>query len=320
VPEADQAVRARAFWSGTISFGLVSIPVDLFAANQSRRVSLRMLAPDGTPLSRRYYDPETEREVPREEIVRGYEIEKGRFVVVTDDELEALAPEKTRDIDLRVFVDRHAIDPVYFERAYFLAPGGNTNKAYRLLAATMERTNRAGIATFVMRTKEYLVAILAENGILRAETLRFHDEIRPAEEIGLPESAGPETKRVKALEKEIEKRTRKSLEETELEDAFAERLQSLVERKRKKGEDVVRAPAELVEEEEEETRVIDLMEILKRSLQGTAAQAGPRRSGRGADLNQLSKAELYQRAQALDVPGRSGMNKSQLIRALRKSA
>ncbi len=315
MPETDEAVRARAFWSGTISFGLVSIPVNLFSATQPRRVSLRMLAPDGTPLSRRYYDPETDREVPRDRIVRGYEIEKDRFVVVTDEELESLAPEKTRDIDLRVFVDRAAIDPVHFERPYFLTPGGNSTKAYRLLAATMERTNRAGIATFVMRTKEYLVAILAENGILRAETLRFHDEIRPVEEIGLP--AGPErdAKRVKALEKAIEERTRKTLDESELEDQYAERLMTVVERKRKKGEDVVRAPAEVVDEEAAGTQVIDLMEVLKRSLRGREAGEPGR-----ADLDQLTRAELYERAQELDVPGRSGMKKGELIRALRRSA
>ena len=312
-----EAVRARAFWSGTISFGLVSIPVNLFSANQPRRVSLRMLSPDGTPLARRYYDPETDREVTRDEIVRGYEVEEDRYVVVTDEELESLAPEKSRDIDLRVFVDRDAIDPMYFDRAYFLTPGGNSTKAYRLLAATMEETNRAGIATFVMRTKEYLVAILAENGILRAETLRFHDEVRPVEEIGLPEPPRVPANRVKAMEKEIEKLSRTSLAEDELKDTYAERLLALVERKKKEGSAVVRAPAG-VEEEDEGAEVIDLMEVLKRSLQGGGS--GRTSASSDDDLEDLTKAELYERAQRLDVPGRSGMNKNQLIRALRKSA
>lgn len=314
-----EAVRARAFWSGTISFGLVSIPVNLFSANQPRRVSLRMLSPEGTPLARRYYDPETAREVTRDEIVRGYEVEKDQYVVVTDEELDALAPEKTRDIDLRVFVDRDAIDPMYFDRAYFLTPGGNSTKAYRLLAATMEDTNRAGIATFVMRTKEYLVAILAENGILRAETLRFHDEVRPVEEIGLPEPPKVPAKRVKALEKEIDKRSRATLEEDELKDTYAERLLALVERKKKEGSGVVQAPAG-VEEEDEGSEVIDLMEVLKRSLQGGGSARTATKTKAAGDLKELTKAELYQRAQELDVPGRSGMNKNELIRALRKSA
>ena len=318
MPEAEEEVlEARPFWSGTISFGLVSIPVNLFAANQPRRVSLRMLSPDGTPLARRYYDPETDREVSRDEIVRGYEIEKDQFVVVSEAELESLAPEKTRDIDLRVFVDRDAIDPIYFERAYFLTPGGNSTKAYRLLAATMEDTNRAGIATFVMRTKEYLVAILAENGILRAETLRFADEVRPTEEVGLPEEPKVPAKLVKGLEREIEKRTRTSLDESELADDYAERLLAVVERKRKEGSAVVQAPAAMVEEDEG-ADVIDLMEVLKRSLRGP--DAGPRRARSAEELEGLTKAELYERAQELDVPGRSGMNKAELIRALRKSA
>lgn len=324
MPElTEQAIRARAFWSGTISFGLVSIPVNLFAATRSQRVSLRMLAPDGTPLSRRYYDPETDREVPRERIVRGYEVDTDEFVVVTDEELEALEPEKTRDIDLRRFVDRDAIDPRYFERAYFLTPAGNTTKAYRLLAATMERTNRAGIATFVMRTKEYLVAILAENGILRAETLRFHDEIRAADQIDLPERPDLDAARVGEVEKAVEKRTRKSLDESELTDDYADRLLKLVEKKRRKRDAIV-TPAGPAEPEDE-ADVIDLMEVLKRSLQGPDAESRastPRRRGgdSGSDLEDLTRAELYERAQELDIPGRSSMKKQELLQALRRSA
>ena len=309
-----EGTPVRAFWSGTISFGLVSIPVNLFSATRSGGVSLRMLSPDGTPLSRRYYDPETDREVPRDDLIRGYELEKDEFVLVTDEELDSLAPEKTRDIDLRVFVDRDDIDPVFFERAYFLTPAGNSTKAYRLLAATMEETNRAGIATFVMRTKEYLVAILAENGILRAETLRFADEIRPTEDIGLPEKPKVPSKRVTALRKRIDSLTRKTLDESELEDDYTDRLLALVEEKRKKKKGVVRSSTP-AEEEEGGADFIDLMEVLKASLQGRE----PKASG-GGDLEELSKAELYERAQEQDIPGRSGMNKGELIRALRRSA
>jgi DNA end-binding protein Ku len=336
VPDAvDRAIRSRAFWSGTISFGLVSIPVNLFPANRSAGVSLRMLAPDGTPLARRYYDPETDREVPYDELVRGFEIEKDQYVVITDDELEGLAPEKTRDIDLRSFVDRDAIPPLFFERAYFLTPAGQSTKAYRLLAATMERTNRAGIATFVMRTKEYLVAILAENGILRAETLRFHEEIRPLEEIDLPARPELGRKQVQGVEKAIRKLTRKTLDESELEDDYARTLRALVEKKRKAAPGVVAAPAGMVEEDEEGGEVIDLMEVLKRSLrrpepgarrageerERASARPATRRAGGGdGDLRSRTKAELYERAQELGIPGRSGMTKEQLIRALRKTA
>jgi DNA end-binding protein Ku len=181
----EQSASNRPFWSGTITFGLVSIPVNLFPANRGDRVSLRMLGPNGKPLARRYYSEQSGRDLDAEDIVRGYEIKKDRFVDVTDEELERLAPERSRDINLRRFVDDKSIPRLYFERGYFLAPAGST-RAYHLLAQTMERTGRAGIATFVMRGKEYLVAITADNGILRAETMRFADEIRAPEAIGLP--------------------------------------------------------------------------------------------------------------------------------------
>jgi DNA end-binding protein Ku len=338
VPDGvDRAASLRAFWSGTISFGLVSIPVNLFPANRSGGVSLRMLAPDGTPLARRYYDPETDREVPGDRLVRGFEIEKDRYVVITDEELAALEPEKTRDIDLRRFVDREAIPPIFFERAYFLTPAGQSTKAYRLLAATMERTHRAGIATFVMRSKEYLVAILAENGILRAETLRFPEEIRSLDEIELPARPKLDRARLREVEKAVAALTRKTLDESELKDDYARRLRALVEAKRQQDRDVVAAPADLVAiEDDEDGQVIDLMEVLKRSLRPPepgpkrgAARSGRRgRRGRGGDgrsdapvdLRSMTRAELYEYAQELAIPGRSGMNKEQLIRALRRSA
>lgn len=331
MPDADRAIRARSVWSGTISFGLVSVPVNLFPANRSSRVSLRMLDEDGTPLARRYYDPETGREVSRDDIVRGYEIEKDEYVIVSDEELAAVEPEKSRDIDLRRFVGVDELDPFYFERAYFLTPDGNSTKAYRLLAAVMEETGRAGIATFVMRTKEYLIAILAENGILRAETLRFHDEVRDVSAIDLPERPSIPAARKKAMRAAIRKKTKKALDLSELEDPYADRLRELVESKGEEGR-VSRAPA-AVRSEEDEGDVIDLMEVLKRSLQGGEAAARkprstPRRGGGEEaaaapaveDLRELTKAELYERAQQLDISGRSSMKKDELVEAIRRSA
>ncbi|HEY0787462.1 MAG TPA: Ku protein, partial [Thermoanaerobaculia bacterium] len=254
---------ARAFWSGTITFGLVSVPVALFAANRGRGVGLRMVTEEGTPLERRYVCPEEEKELGWDEIVRGYEIEKGKFVVVTDEELEAIEPRKTREIDLRLFVDRESIDPALFERAYFLTPTAGSNKAYRLLAAVMEETGRAGIATFVMRTREYVVAILAENGILHAETLRFQDEIRSPKEIGLPKKPKSAPADVKTFEREIAKRAKK-VDFAEFLDDYSERLQDLAAKKQKKKEGVVKAPAEAAEAEGGE--VIDLLEVLRKSM------------------------------------------------------
>lgn len=297
----DEAVT-RSFWSGTITFGLVSIPVALYAANRSRRVSLRMVSPEGTPLNRRYFTSRDDKELDSDDIVRGYEYEKDRFVVVDDDELERLAPERTRDIDVRRFVDASEVDPMYFERAYYLAPTGGSTKAYRLLAQVMEETGTAGIATFVLRAKEYLVVIMAENGILRAETLRFADEVRKPEDVGLPEPAKPAATSVKRIDKEIAKLVEEGLDRKELVDHSADRLIKLAERKLKAGEDVVHVePRERDEEDGDTGGVIDLMEILKRSIAVAETDADddapaspgrsstPRKSGKASKSSKPSK-------------------------------
>jgi DNA end-binding protein Ku len=270
--EQQQELSLRPFWSGTLTFGLVSIPVNLYPAQQSGGVSLRMIDQDGTPLSRRYFCSKEDREITYDEIVRGYEIGKDEFVPVTDEELEALEPNKTRDIDLTRFVGRAEIDPMFFERAYYLAPGGTSNKAYRLLAATLEQSGRAGIATFVMREKEYIVAILADNGILRAETLRFLEEIRTAEDLGLPAPMKPSPATVKKFEEAIERNAKDKLSLKELEDAHAARMLALVHRKEKRNEDVFELPEE--QEAEESAGVLDLMQLLKRSMSGKEEAEG----------------------------------------------
>jgi DNA end-binding protein Ku len=321
VPEREPTrdeIAARAFWSGTITFGLVSIPVNLFAANRSSRVSLRMVSPEGTPLARRYFASRDGKPLESDDIVRGYEVEKDRYVVVEDDELERLAPERTRDIDLRLFVPVTQIDPMHFERAYYLTPAGNSTKAYRLLARVMEDAHRAGIATFVMRAKEYLVAILAENGILRAETLRFADEVRTAEDVGLPAPEKPPAALVTRIEKAMGKLAKSKMDPGELADRSAERLLKVVEKKRRAGKDVVHRE---VEEDGEPRDVIDIMSILKRSLQGEDRDAAPTKgSAKAAAPGAQSRAQLYARAQELDIPGRSGMSKDELVEAIRRSA
>ena len=281
MPEKDE-LRSRAFWSGTITFGLVSIPVNLFSGARSHGVALRMLSEDGTPLARRFYCPKHEKEVDGDEIVRGYEIKDDKFIVVTDDELEALEPEKSRDIDLRRFVDADAIDPVYYERPYFLTAAGESTKAYRLLAASLEENNRAGIATFVMRGKEYLVAITAENGILRADTLRFADELRGPGDVGLPKKR-PAAKAadVTKMKKLIKAHSSAKIAESELEDDYADKLLKLVKKKERKHEDVFELPDDVADEEAPDPDVIDLVEVLKRSLQG-GSKTPPRKRAKKA--------------------------------------
>lgn len=324
-PEDGSEPVARAFWSGTITFGLVSVPVELFPAHRSMRVPLRMVNEQGTPLRRRYICPKDGKQLDSDEIVRGYPVEKDEYVVITDDELERLAPDRTRDIDLRQFVPLAQLDPLYFERGYFLTPGGQSTKAYRLLAQTMEESGRAGIATFVMRGKEYLIAIIAEHGILRAETLRFADELRTPADLELPEPSKPKPAAVKKVAAEIRKRVERSVPDRELEDPASERLLELVREKQERGEGVFAARKDGAAVELEE-RVVDLMAALKRSMQEADGSAGTERRGprrareKNGGLDQATKDELYARAKQLDIPNRSSMTKRQLIDAIRRSA
>src|SRR2546429_805307 len=236
----DEGVRgARPFWSGTLTFGLVSVPVDLYPGNRTNRAPLRMLSPEGEPLSRRYFSQKSGKELDDEDMVRGYEIDKDRYVVVTDEELERLAPEPSRDIGLRRFVPLEEIPPLYFDRSYFLTPSEGSEKAYKLLAETMKKESLAGVAAFVMRGKEYLVAIFPENGIVRAETMRFPDEIRSPKEVDLPEKKKVPAATVKKFEKLISKHSDKHLSLKELKDEKTEQLLKLVERKRKQHKDIV---------------------------------------------------------------------------------
>lgn len=260
----DQARSARPFWSGTLTFGLVSVPVDLYPGTRTNRAPLRMLGPKGEPLSRRYFSQKTEKDLEDDEMVRGFEIDKDKYVPVTDEELERLAPESSRDIDLRRFVELQTIPPLFFERSYFLVPSEGSEKAYKLLAETMSKEDLAGIATFVMRGKEYLVAIFPENGILRAETMRFADEIRSVKEIDLPEKKKVPAATVKKFERIIAKHSDKKLSLKELKDEKTAQLLKLVEKKRKQHKNVV----EVDEPERGEGKVIDLMEVLKKSLAG----------------------------------------------------
>lgn len=258
--------QPRAFWSGIIAFGLVSLPVSLYPAH-SGRLALKMVDANGNLLRREFYCEHDNRPLEPDDIVRSYEIEKYHYVVVEDEELEALEPKRSREIDLKRFVPLSSINPVYFERAYFLVPDGDTTKAYRLLAKSMEDEQKAGIATFVMRGKDYLVAIIAEGGILRAETLRFHDELRTPEQVGLPLRQKADKKAVDQMRAAIRKLTRKQLDPAQLSDPHTAELRQRIEAKLKSGAGVLKAPEE-PEAAEAAGNVIDLMQVLKERLQG----------------------------------------------------
>lgn len=286
MPEArEPTAPVRAFWSGTITFGLVSIPVDLFAAVRSRRTAMKMVDAKGKALGRQYYCPKDDKKLANDEIVRGFETEDGKMVLVTDEELEGIAPDKSRDIDLQRFVPVDQIPFLYYDRPYFLVPSGKSNKAYHLLAETMERTRRAGIGSFVMRDHEYLVAILSENGLLRAETLRFADELYTPDDAGLPKERKVVRSRVTALAKEIASLTRDELDPHELSDEYAAAIRELAESKHKKDKDVVHVTAAEDEDGEAATgNVIDLMAVLRRSI-------SPKATVTTADQAQATPAE-----------------------------
>jgi len=360
-PEAETAESSshqpRPFWSGIITFGLVSLPVSLFPAHRGKSFSLKMVGEDGTPLGRRYVCEKDGKVLERDEIVRGYPLDPEGFVVVEDEELEALAPEKSREIDLRRFVPIEDIDPVFFERGYFLAPDSEVTKAYRLLARSMEEARRAGIATFVMREREYIIAIIAERGILRAETLRFEDEIRSAEDVGLPALSRPDQALVKDMKSAMQALAAERLDRDLLADPEASRALRLVEKKRRAGEDLVHEAAEAQAASEDDSNVIDLMEVLRQRLQGRpAAQAehrdaprsacsdgeeaqasvrrprsavgrqrhsrregasAPSRKAPAQEFELLSRDELYERAREAHITGRSKMTRQQLVQALK---
>ncbi|WP_129645291.1 non-homologous end joining protein Ku [Peristeroidobacter agariperforans] len=270
--DESSSARVRSLWSGTITFGLVSIPVDLLTAVRPRQTAMKLVDTDGHALGRQYHCSKEGKKLDYDDLVRGYETDDGKMVVITDKEFESVAPEMSADIELRSFVPLEQVPALYFQKPYFLAPAGKSAKAYVLLAETMQRTGRVAIGSFVMRGHEYLVAIVPDNGVLRLDTLRYADEIRTPETIGLPKRSKASAAKVTQFAKEIEALTHQALKIAELEDQDARKLQSLVESKQKERDDVIHPKgAEAAEDSEGEgAKVIDLMEVLRKSLSNSA--------------------------------------------------
>ena len=177
-------MAVHAIWSGTISFSLVAIPVQLVKAVEPGRVSFHLLhSKDYSPLARKMFCPEEEVIIPPEEIIRGYEIGPGKYLLITDEELESLSPERSRTIEIVEFIDTQEVDPIYYDHPYYLVPAKGGEKAYRLLVEVMRRTNKAGLAKFVLHEREYLVAVQSTEGALALITLHYHDELLPHEDI-----------------------------------------------------------------------------------------------------------------------------------------
>jgi DNA end-binding protein Ku len=270
--QESSSARVRSLWSGTITFGLVSIPVDLLSAVRPRQTAMKLVDKAGHALGRQYHCSKEGKKVDYDDLVRGYETDDGKMVVVTDEEFESVAPEMSADIELRSFVPLEQIPPLYFQKPYFLAPAGKSAKAYNLLAATMEKTGRVAVGSFVMRGHEYLVAIVSDNGVLRADTLRYSDEIRTPETIGLPKRSKVAAAKITQFTKAIDELTRDALDMSELQDREAEELQELAASKKEHRDDVIHPTG--AEEEDPEAvaggaKIIDLMEVLRKSLSKT---------------------------------------------------
>jgi DNA end-binding protein Ku len=255
----------RSLWTGSLSFGLVNVPVVLLSAVRDQSLHFNQLhEPDGAPIEVQRWCEKEDVEVPYEEVARSYELEDGGQVIISDEELEAVEPKKTRTIDIEQFVDLAAVDPVYFDHPYFLVPASEddgSTRAYRLLTEVMGRTDRAALGRFVMRAKEYLAIVRVRDGVLTLSTMLFADEVRPTKDVEDAHSKAhkPTAKQLDAAVAVIEELS-VDWEPERYRDCYRERLEKVVARKRK-GQ-TIKAP----KRQEEPEAVPDLMEALERTL------------------------------------------------------
>lgn len=321
---------ARATWSGFLSFGLVSVPVGLYSATSDQTIHFNQLR-KGTPHRIRYkkVDEETGEEVPSEDIVNGYPLGGGEYVVVTREEMAEAAPGKSELIEIQDFVDLDEIDPIFFRQSYYLAPKGKgADRAYALLLETMLETKKVGIATLVLRDKEHLVAVRPAEKVLMLETMFFQDEIRdPEEELDSLPPVGHANPRELSIAKQLVESLTDKWDPSRYKNTYRERIEELVEQKRA-GHAVVHGA-----DERPRSNVIDLMSALQASIdrtsskrtarpaaKTTAATKGTRmnvaehRERKGLDA--MTKADLLERAARLKLDVHSKMTKAELVRAV----
>jgi DNA end-binding protein Ku len=255
----------RAIWTGSISFGLLNVPVKLYSAVSKKNVSFRELrASDGSRVRHKRVAEADGEEVPYDEIVKGYEIAPEQFITITREELEELDPKKTRAIEILDFVDLDDIDPIYFDHPYYLGPDKGAEKAYKLLVDAMEESRKVAIARFVLRNRESLAAIRPMDGVLTMATMRFADEVVSPREISddiAVDGDGAPAKRELDMAKTLIDSLSTDFEADKYRDEYREELLSLLERKAK-GEEVVSATTEAPTP----TKAPDLMAALEESL------------------------------------------------------
>lgn len=270
----------RPIWSGSISFGLVNVPVKLFSAVSQKDVRFNQLhAKDNVRIRQKRVNAVTGEEVPYDEIVKGYEVAPDTYVVIEPGELDNLDPKATHTIDIEEFVHLDQIDPIYFERAYYLVPDQRAAKPYKLLADAIEESGKVAIARFVMRSKEYLVAIRSVDGVLVMSTMLYFDEVVPAEELdGLPGADVEVTeKEVKMAQSLIDSMTSDDFEAEKYHDSYREKVLELIEKKA--AGEVIAMPAQ----EEAPTPVADMMAALEASVAAAKSRRGSPDEGDGKE-------------------------------------
>lgn len=272
---------ARSIGSGTISFGLVSIPIRLYVATHSEQLSFNMLhEPCGTRIKQQLWCPHDEKVVDRSEIVKGYQFAKDRYVTFSDEELKALEAEANRSIDIHEFVPLEAVDPLYFENAHYLGPDKGAEKAYHLLAEAMQEQKKVALAQLIRGGKEHLVLIRPHDGRLVLHTMYYADEVRDAGEIETGSDAKVRPNELEMAGRLIEHLSNDAFEPEKYKDEYRDRLQEVVQKK-VAGEEVM-----IAEEEKPRAQVIDLMDALKASL----ARTGPRPERRPAATEEREAA------------------------------
>jgi DNA end-binding protein Ku len=293
---------ARAIWTGALTFGLVNIPVRLHTAVAQKEVRFHMLhAKDGARIRLKRFCSAEEQEVPYDEIVKGFEVSRGRHVTLTEDELQALDPKASRTIEIRDFVDLAEIDPIYYERTYYLLPEKTAAKAYRLLLEAMRASGKVALGTFVLRTRESLCCIRPIEDALALSTMNRADEVVPLSSLELPEAAEPSDRELQMAGQLVESLSA-PFEPGRYPDVHRERVLELVERKAE-GE-VIEAPAP----EAAPAEVVSLADALSASLAAARRRGDegePRRSASAHGEPAPMKGARDHRASAARTAGKT---------------
>jgi DNA end-binding protein Ku len=273
----------RPIWKGHVTFGLVNVPVVLYSAEQRSDISFRLI--DSRNTARIHYErvnEETGEEVPWDKIVKGYEYEQGSYVLLSDEELETASVEMTRTIEIEQFVDLSQIDFRYFDRPYVLVPDKKGEKGYVLLREAIADSGKAGIASVVIRARQYMAAVMANGDALLMELLRFHQELKDLSDFEFP---GHDLREFKVSKKEIELATQlidgmtTEWDPAEHHDEYRDVLMKLIEKKIKSGKTEAIEDVEADEQEPDEVQTINFMDVLKRSVADTGKKkaAAPRK-------------------------------------------